>query len=164
MNTIDTFLATWKQRNLEIYLELLEEFEVLRAERIRLMDKYELHCHRPGVEMPIDYIESGDKLKKFTESLSKQTMSFIWDAKRFKGTAESWFSDKLDKEVKSKKEKLVVRIEKKAGKIIDTELLFIGDDGNINGYVTGDIKKVTVRTILAGGYDIQCLHYRVLVK
>ncbi len=42
--------------------------------------------------------------------------------------------------------------------------LKIGVDGNLNGLVVGTAHSAEIRTIYAGGYNIQCLHYRVLVK
>ena len=70
----------------------------------------------------------------------------------------------LDKEVENKRKTLIVRIEKKAGKIQDAGCLFIGINGEINGSIKGDKATVQVETIYAGGFNIQCLHYRVLVK
>jgi hypothetical protein len=42
--------------------------------------------------------------------------------------------------------------------------LTIGIDLSINGTVVGDKGKATVYSIIAGGYNIQKAHYRVLVK
>jgi hypothetical protein len=70
----------------------------------------------------------------------------------------------LDREVDRKRKALITRVEKKAGKIIDASFLRVGDDGEINGMITGEKGDVAVNTITAGGYNIQCLHYRLLVK
>jgi len=58
---------------------------------------------------------------------------------------------------------LVYRVSAKVGKITDAKGLTIGMNGELNGLVIGDKDSATVTTILAGGYNIQCLHYRVLV-
>ena len=70
----------------------------------------------------------------------------------------------LDKEVVRKKKALIARVKKTAGTIVDASGLRIGVNSEINGTVDGEIKTVHVQTIYAGGYNIQCLHYRVLVK
>lgn len=70
----------------------------------------------------------------------------------------------LDREVEIKKLNLITRIQKKAGNILDASGLYIAGNGEINGWILGDIKKVKVETISAGGYNIQCYHFRVLVK
>ena len=57
---------------------------------------------------------------------------------------------------------IVSRVQKVAGEITDWNLYINGS--HLNGTVTGTRCKVKVETILAGGYNIQCLHNRVLVN
>jgi hypothetical protein len=70
----------------------------------------------------------------------------------------------LDRELAAKRQNLITRITKKAGNILDASGLYIANNGEINGWIMGDIKTVKVETISAGGYNIQCYHFRVLVK
>ncbi len=42
--------------------------------------------------------------------------------------------------------------------------LLIEKDGELNGYISGTRGKASVHTIGAGGYNVQCFHFRVLVK
>ena len=69
----------------------------------------------------------------------------------------------LDGEVKNKRMSFYSKINDRTGNIIKADL-YIGNDGNINGTIKGEKRTVTIETILAGGYNIQCLHYRVLIK
>jgi len=54
------------------------------------------------------------------------------------------------------------------GKITDARGLYLDNDNNgftiINGFIVGEKGKARVESILAGGYNIQRLHVRVLVK
>lgn len=61
-------------------------------------------------------------------------------------------------------ELLVARVKEITGEITDAAGLHIGMNGEINGLVIGEQGKANVNTIGAGGYNIQCFHFRVLVK
>jgi len=56
------------------------------------------------------------------------------------------------------------RIKKAVGKTFDCSGLYIADNLEINGIVSGELGKAKVETITAGGHNIQCFHYRVLVN
>lgn len=64
---------------------------------------------------------------------------------------------------------LVARVNKKCGKILNASNLHL-NTGNwlegqaINGWIEGEKGNAHVYSITAGGYNIQCLHVRVLVK
>lgn len=78
--------------------------------------------------------------------------------------AEEFLNKTLDQEVINKRVDLFIRCEDAIGAIVDASGLQLGGNGSINGYVIGERGKAWVETILAGGYNIQCLHYRVLIK
>jgi hypothetical protein len=69
----------------------------------------------------------------------------------------------IHEDMRIKKIKLCQKIKGKVGTVSAVEL-YCGEDGSMNGTVTGDKGKVNITTIIAGGYNIQCIHYRVLVK
>ena len=68
-----------------------------------------------------------------------------------------------DQAVIDQKIKIVTRTFKKVGKIVDISFATIGNDGSFNGIVIGENGTANIQTVLAGGYNIQRLHYRVLV-
>lgn len=76
--------------------------------------------------------------------------------------------EKLDKilndEVEAKKEIFINRVSAIVGIIKDMKDFNIGANGEINGIAIGDKTKAKVTTIIAGGYNIQCEHFRVLVN
>lgn len=47
--------------------------------------------------------------------------------------------------------------------ITDASGLSVGDKGDLNGYIIGTKGTAKVQTIGAGGYNIQCFHYRTLI-
>ena len=58
---------------------------------------------------------------------------------------------------------LIDRVTKYVGQITDYSNLFLTGP-SINGIIVGERGRVRLETILAGGWNIQCLHNRVLVK
>lgn len=55
------------------------------------------------------------------------------------------------------------RLKTEFGEIISTNL-YLGADGNVNGIIQGSKRTARIETIFAGGYNIQCLHTRLLIN
>lgn len=82
-----------------------------------------------------------------------------------RSTVEATIQSTLDRDVAAKYDMIVERATQKVGKVVDASGLYVADTGELNGYVKGETgKKVKITTIGAGGYNIQCFHFRVLVK
>ena len=140
MDTIDQFLAIYKQEVLDYYLGLMPEFKSLDKDyegAKEFRDEHGAGTWMMLINLRYDMNQNGEPTRLL---------------------------EILDRQVISKKATLIAKITKKAGEIVDTSGLYIALDMNINGVVIGTEKTVTVRTILAGGYNIQKLHYRVLVN
>ncbi len=73
------------------------------------------------------------------------------------------FATFLDKAASCKKADIIDRCNDKAGGIDKDEWTYIGPDGRINGIISGPKGRFSIKSIFAGGYNIQCLHVRVLV-
>ena len=73
------------------------------------------------------------------------------------------FAAFFDKEASCKKADIINRCNDKAGGIDEVEWTYIGPDGRINGIISEPKGRFSIKSILAGGYNIQCLHVRVLV-
>lgn len=58
---------------------------------------------------------------------------------------------------------LIMRVEKITGKITDAAGLNIGAKGDIVGYIIGENGVAHLQTILCGGWNVQCWHFRTLV-
>lgn len=81
--------------------------------------------------------------------------------------SEAGLIEKIAKDIEAEAQRkyvdLVNRVLRVGKGIIDCQYLHIGNNGDINGYVICENGKVKVETIGAGGYNIQCFHYRCLV-
>lgn len=76
---------------------------------------------------------------------------------------ETLLKKTLEKEAQAKYEDLCNRISAVVGEIEDVSNLHIARNGQLNGTVVGSRGSAKVETIGAGGYNIQCFHYRTLV-
>ena len=69
----------------------------------------------------------------------------------------------LDEEANRKYDFIIERTNAIVGKITDAGMLEIGAKGDLNGYIKGEKATAKVLTIGAGGYNIQCYHFRTLI-
>lgn len=161
------FLTTWKENaynyvigNVEEYFKLKQNYNKAEDEYLETVkDKIENASFNNKMTVKVRLINAfKDKYYKNIDALTKEIYLGYgrYDDEKLKKI--------LDKNVQHKYTKFISQIEEKAGTIKDVAGLRIGLKGDINGYVIGDKNKVHVETITAGGYNIQCLHYRTLVN
>jgi hypothetical protein len=70
----------------------------------------------------------------------------------------------LDREWNRKYDFIIERTIQIVGQITDASNLRIGAKHDLNGFIIGTKGKAKVQTIDAGGYNIQCYHFRTLIN
>ena len=70
----------------------------------------------------------------------------------------------LDKEWIRKYDFIIERTNQIVGVITDASNLKVGAKADLNGYIIGTKGTAKVQTIGAGGYNIQCFHFRTLIN
>lgn len=70
----------------------------------------------------------------------------------------------LVQEANRKYDFIIERTNKIVGTITDASNLKIGAKDDLNGYIIGERGVAKVQTIGAGGYNIQCFHFRTLIN
>ena len=113
-------------------------------------------------------IEFLDRVREFSkthtgkETINKFGMT-IYNWIRFGRTNEEVRKDTADS-ARYYVMDLYRRVKNITGDVIDVSGLTLNTDHALDGVVTGKLGKARVETIIAGGYNIQCEHYRALVK
>lgn len=188
--TIKDFLETWKENAIEWHLKKYEAYQKFKEELNKKEYELRIQCIKetPEYERYVGFI--GDKLfrpinliprKPIDDFLKKE--GFDWrgiekrktmfaganvirmDSMRSnKAEREKWIKDLIERDKQTKMFELINRISGEIGKIKDASELVVNQKGNLDGVIHGEKGSVELNTIGAGGFNIQCFHYRTLLK
>ena len=136
--TIDTFLAEYKEGMVEYYNQIRKDARAYYDTERGTPERYEAQA--------VFYNHTNRDTSLATEYSQKSLEEII------------------DKDLASRKVRFVSSIENKLESEPTESNLTIGIDHSVNGTVSCATNTVSVYSILAGGYNIQKLHYRVLIK
>lgn len=137
VESVEFFLAQWKETTINYYVEQIEKFHAFYEE--------------------IKGMKYRDRMNEIDRKFSKTVQMFAMENNYEKMVKT------IDDEVVLKRLDFYVRCSAVVGVITDASNIYVGNDGTLNGIVIGELGKGRVETITAGGYNIQILHYRVLV-
>lgn len=170
---------SWYMENAKKYFELKRDYSEKLDEYMYGWDdehpepeddsKYNLYKRMRRNAADMFYQEYYAPINELTKTIVRLKSDYVGPDRKYTPVGYVVDEEKLTKfindEKKRKYEDLVRRITAVVGQIQDVANLSIGNQsGEINGYVIGDKGKAKVQTISAGGYAIQCFHYRVLVN
>lgn len=186
---IKVFLEDWKTKALKWHLtryanyqkfkkDLSEENRLCRVDCIKTTpeySKYLKYIEDPNSDLlnvfPRSFMDNHLKKNGMDyKSINQKKTAFAgvnvmyMDSIYNKNERFNWIEGKLEKEKKLKMIDLITRINNEVGEIIDAENLEISAKGNLDGIVVGFKGDVKITTIEAGGFNIQCFHYRTLIK
>lgn len=162
--TLDTFLNNWYQMAHDYYVETAIETKAKYSQLCDQLRKAERdHMHERVSEEVVELRRELNNIKKYTAKLAYGLMPYVRES-QLTENGERELDKVLRREVERKREQFIARVEACVGEITDMSYLTIGEGGNIDGVAEGVNGKCSVRTIGAGGYNIQRFHYRVLVK
>lgn len=156
------FLDKWAEHVYEWYKE---QFGVYLIERAEYAKEDQEHC---------DWFNHGgwnDPNKKEIEKKHREYQkrfharwhfleAYVTYRKEFDGEK---LRRELEQDKKAKYDGIIERTNAICGKITDASGLYVGDKGDLNGRIVGERGVAVVQTIGAGGYNIQCFHFRTLV-
>lgn len=184
---IINFLENWKRRMFDYYNLGLEPCYKMKAELKALVlnlrnyryctDEYE-EALKPYSLLKDEYDEKTCGTFEDVEFINRWGKP---DKKRVKVTEGEWeylrpydcydsyeqgaakLNADLRDEANRKYDFIIERVNAICGKITDASGLKVGAKGDLNGNIIGERGTAHVQTIGAGGYNIQCFHFRTLV-
>lgn len=109
-------------------------------------------------ERGLEYHQIQKKLREAGDQITLRLLEIHDEDER-----EAWLEKTMDEEKRAKLLDLISRIMSTVGTITDAAALYIGPEGDINGIIVGTEGKAKIQTIGAGGYNIQCFHFRTLI-
>lgn len=166
---VEEFLENWRAEA-EVWLReqvvaLKNMVDEIAETRKSIRKKYLPNEYKFRKEIEAEEKEAGVDYKSANRRLAQNFTSDVHDMYNHRGLEfEARLQKNLASEVRRKRIDLFKRCSAEVGVITDASRLYVGDDLNLNGVVIGEKGKASVRTIGAGGYNIQCFHYRVLVN
>lgn len=128
-----------------------------RRESAKELRKY-LKEELKNIEVP-----SLDKWLKRYKEMYLESVDYLLEKGEITNYRAGSLRRNVDSAVEEQKMNIIVRSWEKVGRITELKIAHVGDDGGFNGIVVGEKGTVKITTIIAGGYNIQVLHFRVLV-
>lgn len=113
----------------------------------------------PNIQIP--------SLEKWLATYRKLYLAWVqeMEEKQVFSSSDAFFKTKeVDNIVEQQRVDVLTRSWNVVGRVSKIEMATLGGDGSFNGVVYGEKGRARISTILAGGYNIQRLHYRVLVN
>lgn len=142
--------------SLERYREIYKGRELTDSDLANLWPRKDVDALLS--ERGLEYRQIQKKLNEFGDQITFKLLEIRDDQER-----EAWLEKAMEEEKRAKLIDLIGRIMGTVGTITDAAALHIGPEGDINGYIVGTEGKAKIQTIGAGGYNIQCFHFRTLI-
>ncbi len=142
--------------SLERYREIYKGRELTDSDLANLWPRKDVNAFLS--ERGLEYRQIQKKLNEFGDQITFKLLEIRDDQER-----EAWLEKTMEEEKRAKLLDLIGRIMSTVGTITDAAALYIGPEGDINGIIVGTEGKAKIQTIGAGGYNIQCFHFRTLI-
>lgn len=162
---ITEFLNEWEAKmvryfmnEFEAYKEAKEEYNSRDREYCNWLNSHRFHAEGLMEERKRRRAEWKEYQKEF-QAEWRHVMQFLHGDKGFEETMKRDISIEKDR----KYDDIIERTNEITGKITDASKLKVGAKGDLNGFITGEHGTAKVTTIGAGGYNIQCFHFRTLI-
>ena len=174
---ITMFLDNWKKRMTEFYAKKFEAYPAARRQYDEDMRQFKMSYweeRKMQKERPDEWKEMNKAREAIKEAFGMRFDCLAPYIERCLNPEtycyDMWAFDnlKLEKdlteEYNRKYDFIIERTNAIVKVITDASGLTVGDKGDLNGYIIGTNGTAKVQTIGAGGWNIQCFHFRTLIN
>lgn len=171
------FLEGWKARVKKYYADAVERYIPAYAEWCKVESEHCDWSNHTAFRLRQENKEEYDRIDKEYRKARKEfkeRWNFIEPYLAYVGRDENGvrqyklditkLQKDLDKDANAKYDFIVERTNAIVGQITDASRLSVDPKGELNGFIVGTDGTAEVRTIGAGGYNIQCFHWRTLIR
>lgn len=164
------FLNEWKEQAREWYIRSHARYLVLRGELAAAKKAAEQRFRVEHPEVSAwgrvynNYMKADESIVEISTKIAMMGNAVqVMATYREEEERLAWLEKTLEQDKRAKMLDLVQRINAVVGTITDASSLQVSAKGNLDGFIVGEKGKARIETISAGGYNIQCFHYRTLV-
>lgn len=177
IQVIIDFLDNWRAESLAYYERMLPKYEEAEKEYFRISKEHSDWWNNEYWKLPVSERKAAraekdkivdDAKRRFNNNWSWMT-PYVESSRDWETNVRTLSLDKekLEKDLKIEADRkydfIIERTNEIVTKITDASNLYIGDSGELNGYIIGTTGTAKVQTIGAGGYNIQRFHFRTLI-
>ena len=182
------FLEMWKNRVRQYYMNGLEayfqdkaevrtaynnihkfpyaspEYKEAESKYNELRKEFSIACH--GFYEKREYIDRWGKTRTEEVKVAEGEYEYLkpYTNERTIEEAAAKLEKDLIREAERKYDFIIERTNAIVGTITDASNLKVGAKDDLNGFIIGTNGTAKVQTIGAGGYNIQCFHFRTLIN
>lgn len=176
---ITEFLNNWKKRMEEYYHNTFKTYPEAAAQFRKDMEPYKLGYYEER-KMKKERFEEWKEMNarrsdieetfKLRYGFLQPYIGYKWEdteeggMKRVYTFDEERFQKDITEEYNRKYDFIIERTNEIVKVITDASGLKVGAKGDLNGFIIGTNGTAKVQTIGAGGYNIQCFHFRTLIN
>lgn len=162
VEAIIKFLDMWANKVFNWYDTVFANYQIARVEYDKKRNEYSEWLNNFGTWKDPNAEQIMKEWNEYKKAFNKKWMVIFPYINRKKFDSEK-LKKELEQEKKAKYDDIVNRANKICGTITDATGLYVGEKGELNGLVIGDRGRAYIETIGAGGYNIQCFHFRTLI-
>jgi hypothetical protein len=174
LEVLEELLNKWKDSEINYYKKLKFEYNGKLNQLIEYKKTYGEELIRTGYEMkdngemwgtfnwPREAVHLRNYLVNDTFFIEKKLKPIVKKLIKFYNMDE--IINNIEKEVEAQYKTFINKIESKGGEIEKVIYCKWSVSGNIDGLIKCKDKIISISTIIAGGYNVQRLHYRTLIN